>query len=476
MSRLMSALSSGFAAMHPSARNLAAGLIAMTALVSLAPTSPAQSQTTRIQKVVSPGGIEAWLVHDTTLPLVAMEIAFVGGGAQDPAGKPGVASLAASLLDEGAGDLDARAFQDAMAEKAIEVHFDASRDMVGGSLRTLSENVEPAFELMRLAVTAPRFDDEAVERIRQGQLANLRRRANDPSTQASLAWSARAFPNHPYGRPLSGTLESVPAITRGDLAGFAKRTLARDNLKIAVVGDITPEALGPALDKMFGALPAKAELTPVPDVVPQGLGAVEVKTLDVPQTSMVFGGIGLKRNDPDFIPAFVLNHMLGGSAFSSRLFREVREKRGLAYSVYSHLAPLDHAGLILGGTATKNERAGETVDLIRAEYMKLLTDGPSEEELADAKSYLIGSFALRFDSSAKVASQLLQIQIDDLGIDYIDRRNELVAAVSLDDIKRVAGRFRENPALLFSLVGKPEGLAAAGATPANGAASGNSGG
>lgn len=433
--------------------------------IALVPASPAQSETTRIQRVISPGGIEAWLVHDTTLPLVAMEIAFLGGAAQDPAEKPGVASLTSSLLDEGAGDLDSRAFQDRLAEKAIELRFDASRDSLGGSLRTLSENVDDAFALMALAVNAPRFDDEAVERIRQGQLAQLRRRLNDPSSLASLGWSAAAFPNHPYGRPVAGTLASVPTISRDDLKTFVARNLARDNLKIAVVGDITAEKLGPALDAMFGALPAKAQLTPVPDVEPQGLGTDVVKTLAVPQTSIVFGGIGLKRDDPDFIPAFVLNHIFGGSAFSSRLFKEVREKRGLAYSVYSHLAPLDHAALILGGTATKNDRAAESATLIRAEYERLLTVGPSEEELADAKSYLIGSFALRFDSSAKVASQLLQIQIDNLGIDYIDIRNELVAKVTLEDVKRVAARLNAHPALLFSLVGEPTGLTA---TPAAG--------
>nr|WP_281503100.1 pitrilysin family protein [Ancylobacter crimeensis] len=426
--------------------------------IALVAAPPAQSETTRIQRVVSPGGIEAWLVHDTTLPLVAMEFAFVGGAAQDPAGKPGVASLTGSLLDEGAGDLDARTFQDRLAEKAIEMRFDASRDTLTGSLRTLSENVDAAFELTRLAVNAPRFDDEAVERIREAQLASLRRRSTDPQTQASLAWTATAFPNHPYGRPVDGTLESVPAITRADLVTYAGKVMARDHLKIAVVGDITPDRLGPALDRIFGALPEKAQLVLVPDIAPQGLGTVQVKALDVPQASIVFGGIGLERKDPDFIPAFVLNHMLGGSAFSSRLFREVREKRGLAYSVYSYLAAFDHAGVLLGGTATKNDRAGESMTLIREEYLKLLQDGPSEQELADAKSYLIGSFALRFDSSAKVASQLLQIQLDDLGIDYIDKRNDLVAAVTLDDIRRVSRRFAANPNLLFSVVGKPTNL------------------
>ncbi|WP_343210900.1 M16 family metallopeptidase [Ancylobacter lacus] len=440
--------------------------LAMT--IALLATPPAQSETTRIQRVISPGGVEAWLVHDTTLPLVAVEFAFVGGAAQDPAGKPGVASLTASLLDEGAGDLDSRTFQDRLAEKAIELRFDASRDTLTGSLRTLSENVGPAFELLRLALTAPRFDGEAVERIRQGQLASLRRRSTDPQTLASLAWAATAFPDHPYGRPVDGTLESVPTITREDIALYARKVMARGNLKIAVVGDITPDLLAAALDDVFGALPATPDLVPVPDIVPHGLGTVEVTELDVPQASIVFGGAGLKRNDPDFIPAFVLNHMLGGSAFSSRLFREVREKRGLAYSVYSYLAAFDHAGLVLGGTATKNDRAAESIGLIREEYLKLLREGPSEQELADAKSYLIGSFALRFDSSAKVAGQLLQIQLDDLGIDYIDVRNRLVGAVTLEDVRRAARRFEAQPGLLFSVVGRPTGLPAGDSVPKGG--------
>ncbi|HSI41556.1 MAG TPA: pitrilysin family protein [Xanthobacteraceae bacterium] len=436
--------------------------------IALVGPAPAQSDTTRIQRVVSPGGIEAWLVHETALPLVAVEIAFVGGAAQDDPAKPGIASLTASLLDEGAGDLDSAAFQNRLAEQAIELRFDASRDTLTGSLRTLSENLDSALGLMSVALTAPRFDDEAVERIRQSQLAALRRRSTDPATLASLGWSARAFPGHPYGRPVDGTLESVPTISRADLAAYAKRVLAKDNLKIAVVGDVTAEQLGAALDRTFGALPAKAVLTPVPDVVPQGLGATAVRELDVPQASITFGGVGLKRSDPDFIPAFVLNHILGGSAFSSRLFKEVREKRGLAYSVYSYLAPLDHAGLMLGGTATKNDRAGESIALIREEYRKLLEQGPSAAELADAKSYLIGSFALRFDSSAKVAGQLLQIQLDELGIDYIDRRNTLIAAVSLDDIKRVATRLAAQPDLLVSVVGRPDGVVSSATTPGGG--------
>lgn len=433
-------------------------LVAMIMALSLVTPNAAQSQTTRIIRVVSPGGIEAWLVREKTLPLIAMEFAFIGGAAQDPKAKPGVASLTASLLDEGAGPLDAEAFHQAVADKAMEIGFDANRDDLRGSLRTLSENKDAAFDLLRLAVTQPRFDPEAVERIRAAQLAALRRRSTDPNSIASETWFARAFPDHAYGRPVDGSLASVPTITREDLAGFAKKTLARSNLKVAVVGDISPEDLGRALDHVFGSLPAKADLTPVTDVAPKGIGTVDVVPLDVPQSVVLMGSTGLKRQDPDFIPAYVLNHVLGGSAFSSRLFKEVREARGLAYSVYSYQVALDHVGLWFAGTATKNERAGESIRIIGEEFAKILSEGPTQAELDEAKSYLTGSYALRFDTSSKVAGQLLQIQIDDLGIDYIDKRNALIQAVTLADLKRAAQRLTDAKKALTIVVGRPQGL------------------
>ncbi|WP_245454296.1 M16 family metallopeptidase [Aquabacter cavernae] len=433
-------------------------LVFMIMALSLVTPSVAQSQTTRITRVVSPGGIEAWLVREKTLPLIAMEFAFMGGAAQDPKGKPGIASLTASLLDEGAGDLTAAAFHQAVADKAMEIGFDANRDDLRGSLRTLSENKDAAFDLLRLAVTQPRFDTEAVERIRAAQLAALRRRSTDPNSIASETWFARAFPDHAYGRPVDGSLATVPTITREDLAAFAKRTMARDNLKVAVVGDISPEDLGRVLDHVFGALPAKADLVPITDVAPKGIGTVDVVPLDVPQSVVLMGSTGLKRQDKDFIPAYVLNHILGGSAFSSRLFKEVREARGLAYSVYSYQVALDHAGLWFAGTATKNERAGESIRIIGEEFAKILAEGPTKEELDEAKSYLTGSYALRFDTSSKVAGQLLQIQIDDLGIDYIDKRNALIQAVTLDDLKRAAKRLTDAKDALTVVVGRPQGL------------------
>lgn len=426
----------------------AAILATITSLLLVAPAA-----ATTIQRVMSPGGIEAWLVQDATVPLIAMDFAFAGGAAQDPADKPGVASMTASLLDEGAGDLDARTFRDRLDRRAIELHFSATRDYFRGSLRTLKDNRDEAFGLLRLALTAPRFDGAALERIRTEIIAGLRRETSSPNDLASKRWWATAYPDHPYGRPVSGTLESVPAITADDLRSYVRRVLARGGVKIAVVGDIDAATLGAALDATFGALPAAATLAPLPPAQTAGLGQTVKIALDVPQTVIAFGGPGLARKDPDFMTAYVINHIVGGGSFSSRLYREVREKRGLAYSVYQSLVWLKQSAAFYGGTATRADRAGETIALIEQELRRIATEGPSEKELEEAKSYLKGSQMLSLDTSSKIASQLVQYQIDELGIDYIEKRNGFIDAITLADAKRVAQRLLGN-GMLMTVVGR----------------------
>ncbi len=420
-------------------------------LVGLAGFSPAYAM--KIQKVVSPGGIEAWLVEEDAVPLVAINFAFRGGSSQDPAGKPGVANMLSSLLDEGAGDLDSAAYQEKLQDLSVKIGFSANRDAFEGSMRTLRNNLDQATDLLRLAVNDPRFDKEPVERMRAQIIAGLRRAEKKPSTLAYRAWFKAAFPNHPYGRLTDGDEASVKAISADDLRAYRKRIFARDGLKIAVVGAIDAKTLGPLLDKVFGDLPAKGDLTPVADVKPV-VGARVVESMDVPQTAIVFGGLGLKRNDPDFIPAYVMNHILGGGSFSSRLYDEVREKRGLAYSVYSFLAPYDHAGVFLGGTATRADRAKETLGLIEKEIARMAKDGPTEEELDKAKSYLIGSYPLQFDSSSKIAAALLQMQLDDLPIDYMETRTAMIQAITLDQVKAAAKRLLGSGKLTIAIVGQ----------------------
>ncbi len=432
---------------------IAAGFLMSLALLS---TAAAQSGKDRIERIVTPGGIELWHVRDNSLPMLSLEFSFRGGTAQDPAEKPGIAYIATSLLDEGAGSLDARAFQEQLEERAITLSFSTDRDALRGSLKTLTENRDKAFELLNLALTSPRFDQSEVERIKAQALAMLRRRSTNPSNISGERWFAKAFPNHPYGQPQQGTIESVPQITVADLRAHHANVVSRATLKIASVGAIEARELAALVDKAFGALPKQGKLKTIPEVSPKALGEREIVDLDVPQTVITIGGLGLKRNDPDFIPAFVLNHILGGGTFSSRLYREVREKRGLAYSVYSYLAPLAHAGIFMGGVSTRNDRAAESLSIITGEIKRLADEGTTEDELAKAKSYLIGSFPLRFDTSGKVAGQLLEIQMENLGIDYIDRRNALVEAVTIADVRRVAGRFLKDAGLLVTLVGRPK--------------------
>jgi zinc protease len=448
----------------PAAALLTASLrAAACALLLLVAQAPAGAVS--IERVISPGGIEAWLVREPSTPLVALQFALRGGSSQDPAGKLGLANMTARLLDEGAGDLDAKAFAEELEKRAIEIGFSVGRDYLRGTLRTLNERRDDAFEFLRLALTAPRFEAEAVERTRTQILSGLRRDATNPGEIANRRWWEAAFPDHPYGRNVSGTLDTVPSITADDLKGYARRVLARDSLKIAVVGDIDAAAVGAMLDRVFGGLPAKAELQPVPTVPPQGVGQRILVDLDVPQAVVNFGGPGIARSDPDFMPAFVVNHILGGGAFSSRLYREVREKRGLAYGVSDSLIWLQHSALIVGSTATRSDRTAETVQVIEQEIRNLARNGPTEDELANAKAYLKGSYALNLDTSPKIAGQLVQIQLDNLGIDYMLRRAALIDAVTLEDARRVAKRLLDG-GLLVTVVGRTPRLAPDGGVPA----------
>jgi len=417
---------------------------------------PSLAHATKIERVVSPGGIEAWLVQEKAVPLISLEFAFRGGAIQDPADKAGTANLVSGLIDEGAGALDSKAFHERLEETAVQLGFNSGRDHFRGHLRTLKEHRDDAFELLRLALTAARFEPQEVERVRGQVLAKLTRETTSPNDIAGKRWWAAAFPDHPYGRPVAGTLETVPHINVDDLKNYTRRVFARDNLKIAVVGDIDAASVGTLLDKVFGSLPAKSQLSQIGAARLAGLGHRVVVELDVPQAVVTFGGPGLPRKDPDFMAAYILNHILGGGSFSSRLYREVREKRGLAYSVYSSLVWLDHAAMLMGGTGTRADRAGETIEVIEQQIRRLVETGPTEEELAQAKSYLKGSYPLGFDSSGKIASQLVQIQLDELGIDYIDRRSSLIDAVAIEDVRRVGKRLLDS-GLLVTVVGRPQG-------------------
>ena len=429
------------------------GLLAATLVGPAVPTAAVD-----VERVVSRSGIEAWLVRDTRNPIISMRFAFRGGSSLDPEGKEGLANMTAALLDEGAGDLDSQAFQKILEDMSISLQFDAGQDTFGGRLKTIVDNKDEAFRLLALAMALPRFDEDAVLRIRSQILAQLRRASEDPDSLASERLFQVLFPDHPYGRRARGTPKSVDEIVAADLRGFVRDRLARDNLVIGVVGDITPETLMPLLDSTFGSLPAKAARWDVPDTRPRGAGKTIVIRKPIPQSVISFAGEGLDRKHPDFYAATVMNHMLGGGGFTSRLYMEVREKRGLAYSVGTQLHPLDHAALLLGGAGTANAQAAETIRIVREEWSRFAEKGVTDEELADAKAFITGSFPLRFTASDRIASTLVGMQLADLGIDYLERRNGFIDAVTRDDVNRVARALLDGKALVFVVVGSPAGV------------------
>lgn len=431
-------------------KHIAAAFVFAVATLAALPASAVQ-----IERVVSPGGIEAWLVEEYEVPVIVMNVAWAGGSASDPAGKAGLANMVSGLLDEGAGDMDSAAYQKRLEASNAVLSYSDDRDYFNARLKTLAENRDEAFALLQVALAQPRFDADAVERIRAQLFSIVARNAQDPEWIASQSWFKAAYGNHPYARPSEGTAQTLAAIDRTDLRDYVQRTFARDNMKIGVVGPITPAELGALLDKTFGALPAHAKLSRVPDVKVAAKGKTVIVKKPFPQSVVIFGSEGMKRSDPDFIPAFVMNYILGGGGFSSRLTEEVRAKRGLAYSVGTYLYPLRHAALLLGDVGTKNASVGVALSLIEKEFKRMAEDGVSDKELEDAKTYLTGSYPLRFDSNGKIAGELVAIQQENLGIDYITRRNALIEAVSKADIARTAKRLLKAKNLTVAVVGEP---------------------
>ena len=414
-----------------------------------------------IQNVTSPGGITAWLVEDHNIPFTALEIRFRGGTSLDLPGSRGAVNLMAATLEEGAGALDAQGFAEARDALAAGFGFSAGQDSIGVSARFLTENRDAAIELLRSALIEPRFDEDAVERVKGQILAGLASDAQDPGVLATLRFDGMAFAGHPYGSAGEGTPDSVAALTRADVLDAHKATMTRDRVYVAAAGDIPAAELGPLLDRLLGDLPAVGRQMPAVAGWHLG-GGVTVVDYPSPQSVILFGQEGLRLDDPDFFAAFILNEVLGGERFSARLMTELREKRGLTYGVSSFLAPMDFAQAYMGQMGTANATVAESIALIRQEWQRIATEGITAEELAATKTYLTGSYPLRFDGNSEIADILVGLQMDGLPIDYPATRNARVEAVTLDDVKRVAARLFQPDKLHFVVVGQPEGVMTAG--------------
>lgn len=433
-----------------------ARLIAPVVAALALAVSPLRAETP-VQQVVSPGGITAWMVEAPDIPFVALELRFKGGATLDAPDKAGAVNLMAGLLEEGAGELDAQGFAAARDALAAEFRFNAGQEAVAVSARFLTENRDASVALLRQALAAPRFDAAALERVRAQVLSNIRASATDPETGAERRFDQIAFGEHPYAQPSEGTIATVTALTRGDIEAAHAAAIARDRLFVAAVGDITAAELGTLLDTLLGDLPETG--APLPGPAPVGLsGGLAIEPFPGPQSVVMFGHAGIPRTDPDFFAAFVLSEALGGGRFGSRLMTEVREKRGLTYGISAGLYPRDQADLVMGQFSTANETVAEAIEVVRSEWARIAAEGLTAEELEATKTYLTGSYPLRFDGNGPIARILVGLQMQGYPVDYPATRNARIEAVSLADANRVAARLFRPDLLHFVVAGSPDGL------------------
>lgn len=428
----------------------------LTLFVCLTLALPAQAAV-QIQRVISPGGIEAWLVEDRSIPMLALELVFPGGAILDPDGAEGASALMTALLSEGAGDLDAQGFAAALEDTAGDVSFSSGRDSVSLTLRALSENREAVIELARLALAAPRFDPDAVERVRGQQLSSLQRASVNPNAIVGRAFNSAAFAGHVYARPSDGTPQTVAALTRDNLIAAHSAAFNRGRVFVGAAGDISAEELAALLDRLLGDLPSEAPPLPAYAEFAAEPG-VTVIHHPAPQSVLAFGHAGIHRDDPDFMAAFIVNEIFGGGRFGTRLMTELRERRGLTYGVGTSLASGPHGDSIQGRLSTDNARVAEVIALIRAEWDWLAEGGLTQADLDRAQTYLTGAYPLRFDGNSEIASIMASMQFQGFGIDYVNQRNDLVRAVTLADLHRVSRRLIDPQGLVFVVVGQPRDL------------------
>ncbi len=405
-----------------------------------------------VKTITGPKGSEVWFVEDRTVPIIALSAAIPAGSSYEPHGKAGLATFAAALLDEGSGKMNASAFQTALADKAIRISASPSRDYTVITLLTLTTHAPDAFRLLGQALSHPRFDEDAIARIRLQMLEALKQDTQEPNTVASKAFNKIFFAGHPYGNPVSGDSQSVQSITRDDLNNFARRHWVRNGLKISVSGDIDEATLKTLLNTAFGALPNTAPHAQA-NIRRMGAPGVHLESMPVPQPAIAFGLPGLLRHDKDFMPAYIANYILGGGGFASDLTKEVREKRGLTYGISTSLATYRKAGVFAGQVATKAENVPQTIEVVRKVIGDFAAKGPSAAQLADAKTYLTGSFPLSFDSNIGIAAQLNAFQRNGLSADYVAKRNALIEAVTLEDVKRVAKKLFDPSKLTIVVAG-----------------------
>lgn len=417
-----------------------------------------KSFDTEVKEITSPKAkIKAYLFQDKTNPIISISFLFKNAGlSTDEGAESGISTMVAALLTEGAGNLDSQAFKELLEQKAIGMGFSVDMDDFSGRLLTTRENMDTAFKLLNMALTKPRFDAEDVQRTKAQMLTALKRQVEHPSGILALAAAKEIFGEHPYARNPIGDAKVIKNISKAQLQNFVQNHISRSNLMIGIAGDVSEEEAGKIVDKIFANLPENGRIVFVREA--ELTFDDRVKNINQPSAQIIssFATKGIARQHPDFYPLYIANHILGGAGLNSRLSVAARENEGLTYGIETYLSMQDKAPLIRGGFSATPENFNRVVEIVKQQWAKMAKDGVSEKELDEAKDYLIASYNLRFASIDTISAILVYMQKDNLGLDFLQKRNAYVRQVMLDDVNRVAKEYFKPEQIVFVNIGSFE--------------------
>lgn len=410
-----------------------------------------------IQQFVTPGGISVWLVEEPSIPILSLRMAWQVGTTSDPDDQIGLTNAMVYQMNEGAGDLDSQAFFKRMEELNMSFGCSAGREATFCNASMLTENADEAFELITLAYAEPRFDEGPWERFVREQEVSLKTRETNPRYLAGEALEEVLWPDHPFARDF--TAESLEALSAEAAKAHKDKIMSRSGMLVTAVGAISPQDLAPLIDAAAAGLPETGVEVEIPQVtLAEPVSDPITVSLEQPQSLVTFTGPAMRQDDQDFYTAVVLNYTFGGGGFESRLMEDLRVARGLTYGIYSRVSSGEYAQTWGGSGSTNNDSVVEFIEGIKENMTLMVAEGMTEKELADAKSYLIGSYPLGFDSNAKIAGNMMGLRLDDLPVDFWDKRNAMVEAVTLEDVNRVAREYLKPENFTFIAVGQPQGL------------------
>ncbi len=413
------------------------------------------SDAIQFESLETKNGIKFWLIEDKALPLVSISFSFKGGSILDPVGKSGVTNLMTSLLDEGTQNFTASEYRLFKRENGIKISFSTSKERIEGTFQVVKPRLQEGFYLLHESINKAKFPINEIKKVKSQVEASIKIDNSNISTIASNKFNKFFFKDKLIGRNTKGSLETLGNISRDDIQSIYRSSFIKNRLVIGISGDIEPNLAKKYVDYVFGDLPSKKFINPISmlEDLNKGMEIIEMKT---PQTTVVFGQKGLGRKDKEYFAARVINYVLGGGGFQSRLYKEIREANGLVYSIYSYLLPYEYAGVIVGGFQTRNQNVGKTIEKVKTEWNRIKTEGITKIELQNAKTYYKGSFSRNFTSTLSIASLLMIVQYYDLGEDYFDKRDLIIDNLKLNELNNLAKNLFDSETLFFMIVGEPK--------------------